>query len=180
MSETTPLTYSVDSAHSSIRFWVRHLMISKVHGTITGITGAVTGSADAPHLATFEISIPLSTFSTSNESRDGHVKSADFLDIEKFPTMTYKSKSLTKTGANTYDVLGDLTLHGVTHEVPLKAEASDEIASPFGGFKVGVNATGVVNREDFGVSYNQALETGGVMLGKEIHIEIDLELDRPA
>jgi polyisoprenoid-binding protein YceI len=90
------------------------------------------------------------------------------------------SKKITTVGANSYKVIGDLTLHGVTKEVPLDAEVSDEIASPFGGFKVGVNATGVVHREDFGVSYNQALETGGVMLGKEIHIEIDLELDRVA
>ena len=182
MSETTATltSYNVDPAHSAIRFWVRHLMISKVHGTLTGISGTVSGDPANPETAVINISIPLSTFSTGNEQRDGHVKSGDFLGVEEFPTMTYVSKSVTSIGASKYKVLGDLTLHGVTHEVPLEAEVTDEIPSPFGGFKVGVNATGVVHREDFGIAYNQVLESGGVMLGKEIHIEIDLELDRPA
>lgn len=181
MSETANiLTYQVDAAHSGIRFWVRHLMIAKVHGTFSGITGTVSGDPATHQDIKIDISIPTATFSTGQDQRDGHVKSGDFLDVEQFPTITFVSTHVHKTGDDTFDVTGDLTLHGVTKEVTLKAEVSPEVASPFGGFKVGVNATGVINREDFGVTYNQALETGGVMVGKEIHIEIDLELDRPA
>jgi polyisoprenoid-binding protein YceI len=179
MSDTaTTLTYSVDTNHSGIRFWIRHLMISKVHGTISGITGTVTGTKDAPELASIDVTIQLSTFSTNNEGRDGHVKSADFLDVEKFPTITFKSKSVTEIGPNNYEVLGDLTLHGVTKEETLTAEVSDEIKSPMGSLAVGVTASGVINRSDFGIHFNQTLETGGVALGNEIHYEIDLELTR--
>jgi len=182
MSDTTvqPTTYTVDPAHSGIRFWVRHLMISKVHGTMGGITGTVSGVPGDASSIKVDISIPTNTISTGQEQRDGHIKNADFLDVETYPTMTFVSKSATKTGASTYDVVGALTLHGVTKDVTLKAEVTDEVASPFGGFKVGVNATCEIDREDFGVTYNKALETGGVMVGKEIHIEIDLEIDRAA
>jgi len=178
MSEIT--TYNVDSMHSGIRFWVRHLMIAKVHGTFSGISGTVSGSKDDPSTIAVDITIPTASVSTGQEQRDGHIKAPDFLDVVEFPTMTFVSKSATKTGSDTYEIVGALTLKGVTKDVTLKAEVSDEVPSPFGGFKVGINATGEINREDFGVTYNQALETGGVMVGKEIHIEIDLEIDRPA
>jgi len=176
MSEIT--TYTVDTMHSGIRFWVRHLMIAKVHGTFSGITGTVSGSKDDASTIAVDISIPTASVSTGQEQRDGHIKAPDFLDVVEFPAMTFVSKSATKTGSDTYEIVGALTLKGVTKDVTLKAEVSDEVPSPFGGFKVGINATGEINREDFGVTYNQALETGGVMVGKEIHIEIDLEIDR--
>jgi polyisoprenoid-binding protein YceI len=144
MTETaTTLTYNVDTAHSGVRFWIRHLMISKVHGTLSGITGTVTGTKENPEITTVDVTIPLSTFSTSNEQRDGHVKSADFLDVEKYPELTFKSTSVKDLGGDKYEVVGDFTLHGVTKPVTLKVEATDEVASPFGGLKVGVNATGI-------------------------------------
>ncbi|CAN5560810.1 YceI family protein [soil metagenome] len=173
-------TYIIDTAHSSVRFWVRHLMISKVHGDFGGLTGSVEGSATDPENAKLHVEIDVATVNTGNEGRDGHLKGADFFDVEKFPTMTYDSSKITKTGDGTYDVEGTLTMHGVSKPVLLKAEVSPEVASPFGGFKVGISATGVVNREEFGMTWNQALETGGIMVDKNIHLQIDVELDRPA
>lgn len=174
------LTYTIDPAHSTVRFWVRHMMISKVHGELTDVTGTVSGSPDAPELAKIDVLIKAASLTTGNEQRDGHLKSGDFLNVEEFPDVTYKSTSVKKLSDEEYEVLGDLTLHGVTKEVPLKVELSPEVPSPFGGYKVGVSATGKVDRDEFGITWNAALETGGVMVGKEIHLQIDLELDRPA
>jgi polyisoprenoid-binding protein YceI len=171
-------TYKIDEAHSNVRFWVRHLMISKVHGELSDLTGTVEYNAADHSQTQIDVVIDASAITTKNDQRDGHLKSGDFLDVEKYPTITYKSTSVTKTAGNEFDVVGDFTLHGVTKPVTLKVEVSDEVPSPFGGFKVGVSAKGEINREDFGVLWNQALETGGIAVGKEIHFEIDLELDR--
>lgn len=171
-------TYKIDEAHSTIRFWVRHLMIAKVHGEFPDITGSVVYDETNLDLARIEVSVKIGSLTTRNEQRDAHLKSADFLDAESFPEMTYRSTRVTKRAPNNFLIDGDLTLHGVTRPVQLEAETTDEIPSPFGGYKVGVNAKGEVNREDFGMTWNQALETGGVMVGKEVHFEIDLELDR--
>ncbi len=171
-------TYKIDEAHSTVRFWVRHLMISKVHGELHDVTGTVEYNAADLAATKIDVVINANSITTKNDQRDGHLKSGDFLDVEKFPTITYKSTSVTKTADNEFDVVGDFTLHGVTKPVTLKAEISDEVPNPYGGFKVGVSAKGEINREDFGVTWNQALETGGIAVGKEIHFEIDLELDR--
>lgn len=180
--ETTSMneyTYTIDPNHSSVRFWVRHLMISKVHGELSDISGTVTGSLSDPANARVDVTIGTSGLDTGNEARDAHLKSPDFMDVEQFPTITFKSTAVSKTGDDTYDVTGDLTLHGVTRPVTLKAEVTPEIPSPFGGFKVGVSSTAVIEREQFGMTWNQAIESGGVLVGKEIHLSIDLELDRP-
>jgi len=177
---TSTKTYTIDEAHSTIRFWVRHLMISKVHGEIPDITGAVVYDEANPSETKIDVTIKLESLTTRQEQRDGHLKSADFFDVANFPTMTYKSTGVTKAGGETFTVNGDLTLHGVTKPVPLTVEVSPEITSPFGGFKVGVTAKGVLNREDFGMGWNQVLEAGGFAVGKEVTFEIDLELDRPA
>jgi len=177
---TSTKTYTIDPAHSTARFWVRHLMVSKVHGTIDDITGTVSFNEGTPASAKVDVSLNVASLSTGQEQRDGHLKSADFFDIEKFPAITFVSTGITAQGNNEYDVVGDLTIHGTTHSITLRAEASEEVPNPYGGFKIGVSATGVINRDDFGVSYNQALEAGGVMIGKEVHLTIDAELDRPA
>src|SRR3954468_5347436 len=109
---TKPYTYSIDPNHSTIRFWVRHLMIAKVHGQIDDVTGTVTVNPDNTEEATADVTINVASLSTSNEQRDGHLKSSDFLDAEHFPTITFKSKSVKKTGDGEYDVLGDLTIRG--------------------------------------------------------------------
>jgi polyisoprenoid-binding protein YceI len=177
---TSAKSYSIDEAHSSIRFWVRHLMISKVHGEIPDITGTVVYDDADPASAKIDVTIQLKSLTTKQDQRDGHLKSADFFDVENFPTMTYTSTSVTSNGEGNFTVDGNLTLHGVTKPVALEAEITPEITSPFGGFKVGVSAKGKLNREDFGMTWNQAIEAGGVAVGKEVTFEIDLELDRPA
>lgn len=180
MSTTTLTTtgYTIDSAHSAVRFLVRHLMISKVHGQLSGVTGIIHFDAARPEATTAQVTITVSTINTGQEQRDGHLKSADFFDIERFPNITFESKSVIKTDDFEYDVIGDLTMHGVTKQIELKAELTPEVKAPDGSYKIGVSAKGVINREDFGMTYNAVLETGGVMVGKEIQLEIDAELER--
>ena len=173
-------TYKIDEAHSTVRFSVRHLMISKVHGEISDITGTVSYDPANPEATVADVTIGLASLTTQQDQRDAHLKSADFFNIEQFPNITFKSTKVVSKGDGEFEVTGDLTMHGVTKAITLKTEVSPEVASPFGGFKIGVSATGVVNREDYGMVYNQALEAGGVMVGKEISLQIDTELDRPA
>jgi len=183
MSTTATLTqtqiYTIDPAHSTIRFWVRHLMIAKVHGELPVVTGTITADVSQPQTAQVEVSIDTTALTTGNEQRDAHLKSPDFLDVENFPAILFKSKSV-QGATEEMEIIGDLTIKGVTREITLKAEATPEVPSPFGGYKVGVSATALVNREDFGITWNMVLETGGVAVAKDIHIQIDLELDRPA
>jgi polyisoprenoid-binding protein YceI len=183
MSETTPSevrTYTIDPAHSTVRFSIRHLMISKVHGSFGKISGTVTVDPSNVEGAQLDATIDVTSINTDNEGRDNHLKSPDFFDVEQFPTMTYKSTKGTKTGDLEGVVYGDLTLHGVTKEVPLTVEVSDEVPSPWGGFKVGVSATAKIDRRDFGLNFNHALASGGVMVGNDVAITIEVELDRPA
>ena len=173
-------SYNIDPAHSSVRFWVKHLMISKVHGELSDITGTVSADPSDLSDAHVDITIQTASLSTRQEQRDAHLKGPDFLDVDTYPTITFKSTLVVPTGEGEADIIGDLTLHGVTREVTLKAEVSPESVSPFGGYKVGASAKTVINREDFGITWNMLLETGGITVGKEIHLEIDVELDRPA
>jgi polyisoprenoid-binding protein YceI len=180
MTQTTATkaVYKIDEMHSTIRFWVRHMMIAKVHGELSDVTGTITTDSTNPEATEIDVSINVASLTTGNDQRDGHLKSADFLDVEKYPTITYRSKSVKRTSPGHYDIVGDLTVHGVTREVSLKAEASDEVKDLYGGFRIGVSGSGEVNREDFGMTWNQALEAGGVLVGKEVHFEVDAELIR--
>jgi len=154
------------------------MMIAKVHGELSDITGTVNFDPSTPESTEFEVTINTATLTTANDQRDGHLKSADFLDVEHYPTITYKSKSVRKVGDEDFEVTGDLTLHGVTRELTLKTEVTPETLSPWGGYKIGVSASGMINREDFGMTWNQALEAGGFLVGKDINLQIDVELDR--
>ena len=175
----TKNTYSIDAAHSAVRFQVKHMMISKVHGHINGITGTVRFDPSDPEVGEAEVSIPVENLTTGQDQRDAHLKSADFFDVDRFPNITFETTRIARNADGDYDVFGDLTMHGVTKELKLIAELSPEVKNPQGGYAVGVNAKGVVNREDFGMMYNMALETGGFLVGKEIQLEIDVELGRP-
>ncbi len=172
-------TYKIDEYHSTARFSVRHLMISKVHGELHDITGTVSYDPGNPDATVADVSIGVASISTNQDQRDTHLKSADFFDAEQFPTITFRSTKVKSLGDGEFEITGDITMHGVTKPLTLKAEVSPEVKSPMGGYKIGVSATGVINREDFGMVYNQALETGGVLVGKEISLQIDAELDRP-
>lgn len=173
-------TYTFDPAHSHVNFWVRHMMISKVHGAFPNIGGSVRFDPASPEEAQIDISIDAATLTTRQDQRDAHLKSPDFLDVANYPTITFKSKRIISTAPNELEIVGDLTIRDQTREVTLQTEITTEISNPFGGFKIGASATTKIDREDFGIMWNQALEAGGVLVGKEINIQIELELDRPA
>src|SRR5579862_803802 len=147
-------TYTIDPNHSTIHFWVRHLMVSKVHGELHGVTGTIAYAPQKPEEAQIEVTIDVHSLSTHNDQRDGHLKSPDFFDVEQFPAITFKATGIKKKAETDFEIVGDLTLHGVTKPVTFEAEVTPEAKSPFGGYLVGITAKGVLNREDFGMVYN--------------------------
>lgn len=175
---TESRTYNLDPNHSTVHFWVRHMMVAKVHGELSDITGSVSFDPQHPEKAEVSVQIDANSLTTRNEQRDAHLKSGDFLDVEHFPTIEFKTTAVRAKGDNTYALSGDLTIHGTTREVTLEAELTPEVKGHFGGFVMGVSAQGIIDREQFGITWNQALETGGVLVGKEIHVQIDAELQR--
>ncbi|XXF76721.1 YceI family protein [Myxococcaceae bacterium GXIMD 01537] len=172
-------SYEIDSSHSSAQFSVKHLMVSNVRGEFGKVTGAVNFDEKDPTKSTVEATIDASTINTREPKRDEHLKSPDFFDVAKYPSITFKSKSVKKAGAGKLKVAGDLTMHGVTKEVVLDVEGpSKEIKDPWGNSKAGATATTKLNRKDFGLGWNKALETGGVVVGDEVAVTIDLELTK--
>jgi len=169
-------TYDLDPAHSGASFKIRHMMISNVHGKFTGLKGSVDFDQAKPSATTIEATISAATVDTGESKRDEHLKSPDFFDVAKYPSLVFKSKSVTKTGDNEYKVAGDLTIHGVTKPVVLDVEATPEMKDPWGNSRFGASATTRVNRPDFGLTWNKALETGGVLVGDDIDITLELEL----
>ncbi len=171
-------TYQIDSAHSSAQFSVKHMMISTVRGDFTKVTGTITYDAANPNAATIEATIDAASIRTREEQRDAHLKSADFFDVEKYPSITFRSTGVASTGSD-LEVVGDLTIHGVTREVALLVEGpSDEAKDPWGNLRIGATATTKLNRKDFGLVWNAALETGGVLVGEEVKITLDIQAIR--
>jgi polyisoprenoid-binding protein YceI len=176
LGPTSATTWNLDPIHSSAQFKVKHMMISNVKGEFHSIKGSVTlDSADITK-SSVEATIDVSTINTREEQRDGHLKSADFFDVAKFPTMTFKSTEIRKTGVDTLAVSGDLTIHGVARNVVLDVEGpTAPIKDPYGNTRIGLSATTHVNRKDFGLTWNGALEAGGIIVGEEVAITLDLE-----
>lgn len=173
------ITYEIDPAHSSVHFSVRHMMLSNVRGEFGKVSGTVKYDPQNPESSSVEATIDARSINTRDAQRDNHLKSADFLDVEKFPTLTFRSKKVQITSSNGGKVTGDLTLHGVTREVTLNVEGpTQEVKDPWGKQRIGASATAKLNRKDFGLTWNAALEAGGVMVGDEVKIEMDLELTR--
>lgn len=170
-------SYQIDSAHSTAQFVVRHMMITNVRGGFSNIQGTVVYDADNPAASSVEVSIDATTVHTREPQRDTHLKSADFLDVEKFPNITFKSKKVEGAAGDELKVTGDLTIHGVTHEVVLKVEPpTSETQDPWGNLRIGASATTKIKRGDFGLTFNAALETGGVLIGDEVKIELEVSL----
>ncbi|MBV8867023.1 MAG: YceI family protein [Acidobacteriaceae bacterium] len=168
--------YAIDPAHSNLQFSVRHLMVSNVRGTFTGVHGTVTYDPANPTRAEVEASVDVNTIRTGDEKRDGHLKSPDFFNAAEFPEMQFRSTRIEKTGEGEFSVTGDLTIHGVTKPVTLKAEeVSEETKDPFGAIRIGASAKTKIKRSDFGLTWNAALETGGVMIGDEVKLDFELE-----
>jgi polyisoprenoid-binding protein YceI len=185
MPETTSTpsatsTWNIDPAHSSADFKVKHMMISNVRGKFTGISG-VLRRFEADHTkSSLEVSIDVSTVNTQDEKRDGHLKSPDFFDAGKFPAMTFKSTHIEKKGDG-FAVTGDLTIHGVTKSVVLNVEEVSEPAKdPWGNTRIGLSANAKINRKDFGLTWNSTLEAGGVLVGEEVSITLDIQFIKAA
>jgi polyisoprenoid-binding protein YceI len=170
--------YSIDSAHSAAQFSVRHLMVSNVRGEFSKLTGKVVYDEAKPTATTVEASVDVSTVSTREPQRDTHLKSPDFFDVAKYPAFTFKSTSAKKT-AQGLDVTGELTIHGVSKPVVLHVSGiTKEIKDPFGLQRRGATATTVINRKDFGMTWNKNLDGGGVVVGDEVTITLDIEVTR--
>jgi len=168
-------TWNLDKSHSGITFSVRHMMITNVRGSFNEFDAAV--SADPADLAGLEASltIDVASIDTKDEGRDGHLKSADFFNVEQFPQIAFKKTSLVSKGGEDYTLTGDLTIAGVTKSVILNTEISGPAKDPWGNTKFGVVADGTISRSEFGLTWNAALETGGFLVGDAIKIHIELE-----
>ncbi|MCW2164059.1 Polyisoprenoid-binding protein YceI [Microbacterium hydrothermale] len=171
-------TWVLDPAHSEVTFSVRHMMISKVRGTF-GVKSATIVAPENPLEATVEASVDVTSVDTKDEGRDQHLRSAEFFDAETYPTLDFRS-----TGVRVEDgdflVDGDLTIHGITKPATFSLDFGGFGTDPWGNYKAGATAKTVVNREDFGLTWNAALETGGVLVGKDVTIELDLQLSLQA
>ncbi len=174
-----PATWQIDPNHASVEFKVRHLMVAYVKGVFTKVDGIV--DADDADLGQAKVSVSIETASidTNNAKRDEHLRSPDFFDVGKFPLMTFVSKKIAADGGQLRQVVGDLTIRDVTREVTLEvAELSPPIKDPWGNLRRGATATATINRKDFGLTWNKVLETGGVAVGDEVKIALDVELIR--
>lgn len=168
-------TWTFDPAHTSASFSARHMMVSTVRGSFAPPTGTLEFDENNPAAAKVYAELDASTLTSGVADRDNHLRSPDFIDAGNFPTITFSSTNVEVTGDNTANVTGDLTIRGVTHPVVLKTEFLGIVNSPFGDKRAGFSATGKFNREDWGLNWNMAIEAGGVLVGKEIKIELDLE-----
>ena len=172
--------WTLDTAHTEIGFSARHMMVSKVRGKFEKFTGSVT-TAQNPVDSTAEVEVDLSSITTGNDQRDNHLRSNDFFDAESDAKMTFRSTAIRADGED-FAADGELTIRGVTKPITLKIEVGGFGPDPYGGTRAGFTATGVINRHDFGVSWNAAIEGGGVVIGDKvtINIEAELILDQPA
>ncbi|MGA8576705.1 MAG: YceI family protein [Candidatus Cybelea sp.] len=166
--------YTLDRAHSTVEFVVRHLMIARVRGRFTAVDGHVelTSGNDLPRA--IDATIEAASIDTREDQRDAHLRSADFFDVEKYPTLTFRSTRIEGTPEQ-FTIGGELTIHGVTREVSLKATFEGRANDPWGGVRIGYAAHTTINRKDFGLNWNAALETGGVLVGDDVRIELNIE-----
>jgi len=176
----TTTNWNFDLAHSSVNFHVRHLMVSKVHGRFTLWGGSLEIDEDDITKSRVDVTIDAASVDTREDKRDTHLRSADFFDVEKFPTLTFKSTAVEKIADDEIAVTGDLTIHGVTKSVKLAVELGGQAKDPWGGIRTGFSAKTSINRKDFGLGWNAVLETGGVLVGEKIEITLEIEAVRAA
>jgi polyisoprenoid-binding protein YceI len=176
---TTPtslITWKLDPAHSHAEFKVRHMMISNVKGSFTALAGTLTENTTDPTRSTIEASIDVASIATGDAQRDGHLKSPDFFDAEKYPQMTFKSTRVERKGEEEYRVTGGLSMHCVTKPVTDEVEGPTAPGKdPWGNTRIGLSATTKINRKDFGLNWNAALETGGILVGEDVQITLEAQ-----
>lgn len=171
--------WDFDLVHSSINFHVRHLMVSKVHGRFHKWGGLLELDEEDLTRSRLDITIDAASVDTKEEKRDAHLRSPDFLDVETFPAITFKSTRIEKDGEG-YEVTGDITIHGITKEVVLAVEGGGQVKDPWGGTRTGFSAKARLNRKDFGLTWNLALEAGGFVVGDKLEISIEVEAVKAA
>jgi polyisoprenoid-binding protein YceI len=177
---TTVTTWAIDPSHTLIEFGVKHMMVSTVKGRFTGVEGTITVDEENPANSRTTVTIDAASITTGNEQRDAHLRSADFLDVETYPVITFNSTSVRPTSKTTFEVTGDLTIRGTTREVTLNVELNGRGVSPYGQEVAGLSATTSLNRQEFGLNWNVALEAGGVLVGPTAKVAIELEAVRQA
>jgi len=173
-------TWTIDPAHAEIGFAVRHLMLSTVRGRFGAVNGTITVDENNPTTAKIDVTVDVSSVDTRQEMRDNHLRSADFFDVANYPTMHFVSKRIEGDVAGTFKVIGDLTIRGTTKQVTLDVTFEGRAKDPWGNDRAGFSATGKINRRDFGLNWNQALEAGGVVVGDEVKMTLDVEIVRQA
>ena len=172
------MSWQIDPAHSSINFTARHMMIAKVHGRFEQFSGTVNFDENNSANTTVDIAIEAASLNTKEEQRDGHLRSGDFFDVETYPTLTFKSNRIQLIDEETAKLYGDLTIKDVTKEVVLDVEYMGQAQSPWGTINAGFTGSTTINRKDWDLNWNLALETGGFLVGDKIQINIELELKK--
>lgn len=170
--------WAVDAAHSSIDFSVKHMMIAKVKGAFHNFEASIEADTTDLTTASIQFSVDVSSIDTRNSDRDAHLRSADLFDVEQHPKMTFQSTKISKTGEGEYDVTGDMKILNITRPETFAVTFEGEGKDPWGNEKAGFSAEGKINRSDYGLTYNAALETGGVLIGDEIKISIQIEASK--
>jgi polyisoprenoid-binding protein YceI len=174
--QTSIITWNIDPAHSVAEFKVKHMMISNVKGVFSKLSGTLSRDESGHDHSRVDVSIEAGSIHTNDEQRDAHLKSPDFFDVEKFPTLTFKSSSVRVVNDGELSVDGDLTIHGVTRKVTFAVEGpTPPSKDPWGNTRVAVSATTKINRKDFGLTWNAALETGGILVGEEVTLTLDVQ-----
>jgi len=174
IATATKTTYNIDKAHSEVSFQVRHLL-TKVRGRFSDFEGTIEFDAEHPEQSSVSLTIQANSIDTNEKDRDTHLRSADFFEVEKFPTLTFRSTEIKTSGGNEYDVIGDLTIHGVTRRVSVDTTFLGKAKDPWGNERIAFEAETTVNRKDFGLAWNAALETGGFLVGDEVKISLSLQ-----
>jgi polyisoprenoid-binding protein YceI len=171
----TPTTLNIDTTHSGIHFSIRHMVVAKVRGAFKGFSGTVQYDAENPASSSVSVSIDAASIDTGVGQRDAHLKSPDFFDVEKFPALTFQSTRVEKAGGNSLRVTGNLTIRDVTREVMLDTELLGTGKDPWGNTRVAFEAKTSIDRRDFGLKWNQALEAGGVLVGEKVEIALEIQ-----
>jgi polyisoprenoid-binding protein YceI len=175
-----PNTWMIDSNHSTIGFVVRHMMVSNVRGAFGKVAGTVTYDGKDVSSVAADVTVDTTTITTNNEKRDAHLKSPDFFDVATYPTLTFKSKRVQKVSDGKFKLIGDLTMHGVTKEVALDVEGPSQAIVAQGATRIGASATTTLNRQDYGVKWSRNIDGGGVVVGDEVKVTLELELVKKA
>lgn len=172
--------WAIDTAHSSVEFSVRHMMIAKVKGSFDIFSASIEADPTDLTTADIEFNVDVASINTRNSDRDAHLRSADFFDAENYPSLTFKSTKIVKKDDDEYEVTGDLTIRGVTRQESFTVTFEGQGKDPWGNEKVGFSAEGKINRSDYGLTWNAALETGGVLIGDQIKISLSIEAAKEA